>query len=147
MPSLSPQRIYLACPYSDPDAQVREYRNTKANRAAAWLMLLGHLPYSPLSHTQSWSKHAELPYDFGFWSAHCLAFVDWCEALVVLSLKGWNKSRGVAAEIDHARAQGKPVVLLCDWMMDGVKVRPLHNCASARIAGGRIEIVTAEEPR
>lgn len=144
MRSLSPQRIYLACPYSHAKPTVRAYRNDMANKTAARLMLAGHLPYSPLSHTQGWSDEVELPYDFEFWSAHCLAFVDWCEALAVLAIQGWNESRGVAAEIAHARAQGKPVVLLHDWLA-GMGVEPLHNCTFARMVGGRVEVVTAQE--
>jgi len=58
--------IYLACPYSHPDSNVREYRFKMANRAAAKLMRDGHIVYSPISHTHPIAMEGDLPLDWAY---------------------------------------------------------------------------------
>ena len=45
--------VYLAVPYSHPDTAIRELRFYEANVAAAKLMQVGWLVFSPISHTLS----------------------------------------------------------------------------------------------
>ena len=58
--------IYLACPYSHPDNNVREHRFKMANRAAAKLMGEGHIIYSPISHTHPIAVEGDLPLDWAY---------------------------------------------------------------------------------
>ncbi len=102
---------YLACPYSDPDPNVKALRHTIVNRVAFDLIRQGILVYSPLTHN--------LPIDqqgiFGSWK-------DWkefdhamlarCNRLLILKLPGWEASKGVAAEIAYAKECGIPI----EWM-------------------------------
>jgi hypothetical protein len=73
--------IYLASPYSHPYA-----------------MIHGH----PLV------VHG-LPTDWSYWEAFDRGHIERCDSLVVLTLEGWQKSVGVAAEIEIARELGRPV--------------------------------------
>lgn len=101
--------IYLACPYSHPDSNVREYRFKMANRAAAKLMGDGHIVYSPISHTHPIAMEGDLPLDWAYWQSVDEFYIRLCEKVVVLELNGWQKSEGVRAEIDIARALNKPI--------------------------------------
>jgi len=101
--------IYLACPYSHPDADVRERRFAMANMAAAQLMREGHIVYSPISHTHPIAMVGELPLDWNYWRSVDEFYIRLCEKVVVLELDGWKESQGVQSEIDIARALDKPV--------------------------------------
>jgi len=50
--------------------------------------------------------------DWQFWQRHDLAFLAFCDEMVVLKLPGWEESIGVRAEIAAARTLGKPVTFL-----------------------------------
>jgi hypothetical protein len=101
--------IYLACPYSHPNKDVREYRFRHANRAAAKLMREGHIVYSPISHTHPIAVEGDLPLDWAYWQSVDEFYIRLCEKVIVLMLTGWESSKGVQAEIEIARALDKPV--------------------------------------
>jgi len=100
--------IYLASPYSHPDAAVRQQRFESACRAAAELIRRGHVVFSPIAHSHGIAQHG-LPVDWDFWEAQDRRLLAACDELWVLTLDGWRESRGVQAEIAIARAAGKPV--------------------------------------
>lgn len=101
--------IYLACPYSHLDSNVREYRFMKANQMAALLMRDGHIVYSPISHTHPIAMEGDLPLDWSYWQSVDEFYIRLCERVIVLMLTGWESSKGVQAEIEIARALDKPV--------------------------------------
>lgn len=107
---------YLASPYSHDDPEVVERREHAAAEAAAQLMLDGHVVFSPIAHSHRIADC--LPtghrFDHEFWLRQDLRILDSCGLLVVLCLDGWQKSKGVAREIDHARAAGIPIVYM-EW--------------------------------
>ena len=100
--------VYLASPDSHPDAAVREARFQAACHAAAELMRAGHLVFSPVAHSHSIAAWG-LPTDWCFWERCDRELLSRCDAVIVLTLDGWEQSRGVQAEIEIARALGKPV--------------------------------------
>jgi hypothetical protein len=100
--------IYLASPYSHPDPAVREFRFREACRAAAKLMRLGHVVFSPIAHGHSIALYG-LPTDWSFWEPFDRHQLERCDEVVVLLLDGWCESAGVAAEIEIAHQFGKPV--------------------------------------
>jgi hypothetical protein len=104
--------VYLACPYTDADPDLRQRRFRAANEAAAHLIREGRVVYSPISMTHPIDvvlagEGATLGSDF--WVAFDEAFMSKCSETVVLMLPGWDSSRGVRREIAYFRAQGKPV--------------------------------------
>jgi len=101
--------IYLACPYSHPDNNVREHRFKMANRAAAKLMREGHIIYSPISHTHPIAVEGDLPLDWAYWQSVDEFYIRLCERVIVLMLTGWESSKGVQAEIEIAQSLDKPV--------------------------------------
>ena len=105
-------KIYLACPYSDPDPQVKQWRFVNVNAVAARLMAKGYLVFSPISHTHPIALAGDLPGDWEFWAAYDKTFIDWCDELWVLTLDGWRESKGVQAEMALAKLAGKPVRMI-----------------------------------
>jgi len=103
--------IYLASPYSHPDAGVRQQRFEAACRAAAELFRRGATVFSPIAHSHAICSYG-LPLDWRFWQRHDQRYLEACDEVVVLMLDGWRGSVGVQAEIAIARELGKPVTYL-----------------------------------
>ena len=100
--------IYVASPYSHPDAAVRTARYDAARRHAARLVREGRLAYSPIVHSHPLAELG-LPGDWSFWAEHNRRMLSACREVVVLALPGWQESRGVAAEVAIASELGLPV--------------------------------------
>lgn len=99
---------YLACPYSHPEAHIRERRFQAVNKVAARLMKEGRIIFSPISHTHPIALYG-LPKGWEFWREYDLVFIQQCEKVIVLMLDGWKKSIGVQSEIRIAKSLGKPI--------------------------------------
>lgn len=103
------KRIYLASPYSHPDAAVRVERYHAVCKAAARFARQGHTIFSPIAHGHSLIANG-LPIEDNYWQDWCLSFLDmWATDLWVLQLEGWEESNGVAMEIDLATKMGMPI--------------------------------------
>jgi len=100
--------IYLASPYSHPDATVRQERYEAACTATAALLLEGEFVFSPIVHSHPLTQHG-LPSDWQFWERHARWHLERCDELVVLQLDGWQDSVGLCAEVELAAELGKPV--------------------------------------
>lgn len=100
--------IYLVSPYSSPDPTVREQRFHAACGATAQLLRLGHITFSPVVHGHPLAIFG-LPTDWSYWKPFARAMIRLSDEVVVLTLDGWRKSVGVAAEIEIAGEFGTPV--------------------------------------
>lgn len=100
--------IYLASPYSHPDAQVREHRFHEACVATARLLKEGIPVFSPVIFGHPLVAHG-LPPDWSFWEPFARDHIARCDEVLVLTLDGCRESVGVAAEIGIAGEFGKPV--------------------------------------
>jgi nucleoside 2-deoxyribosyltransferase len=100
--------IYLASPYSHPDATIREARFQAACRAAAALIRAGHAVYSPIAHSHPIAAYG-LPTDWSYWERDARLHLKTRAEVVVLTLDGWRESVGVAAELAIAAELGLPV--------------------------------------
>jgi hypothetical protein len=103
--------IYLASPYTDCDPAVRQQRFEAACLAASALIRQGKTVFSPIAHSHAICQFG-LPLDWAFWEQHDLRYLEACDEVVVLMLDGWEKSRGIRAEIASARKMAKPVSYL-----------------------------------
>lgn len=102
--------IYLACPYSHPDAAVRNYRFRNICRIAAALMREGYVVFSPLSHSVPIAEIGGIDdVDNDFWLAQDLPILRKCDELIVVELDGWESSKGVQAEIEEAKRLNIPI--------------------------------------
>ena len=114
-PILSGSRVvYVSCPYSHPDPEVRASRVDAATRLAAKLFLEGHIVFSPLTMTHPMTRWLPEWFagNFEIWMRLDFYFLAQCDTLVVLRMPGWEESVGVAAEIRQAAEAGKTIVFV-----------------------------------
>ena len=104
--------IYLGCPYTHPDPDVRRRRFEAATDAAAYLTQKGLVVFSPITYTHPITERHDLPVEFHHWAAFDRAFLLNSQTLWVLTLPGWNLSVGLSAEIDLAHEHDKPIQYL-----------------------------------
>jgi len=104
-------KIYLACPFSHPDAFIRNERFKMVNRKAAEIMQQGYVVFSPISHSFPVAEcmGREFMCDSEFWLRQDLPFVEWCDELWIYCLIGWERSKGVRKEIKYAKKLNKPI--------------------------------------
>ena len=102
-------KVYVACPYTDKDPVVREFRFKQVSKFAAELMSQGHLVFSPISHSHQICVEAELPVTFEFWQELDNSFLEWADVMVVYQMPGWKCSKGILEETKIMKFMGKPV--------------------------------------
>jgi Domain of unknown function (DUF1937) len=103
--------IYLASPYSHPDALVRAARFDAVCSAAARLIQAGRTVFSPVVHGHPLVRFG-LPTDWAFWQQFDTEHLRHCDEVVVLQIDGWQESEGVRAEVAWASTLGKRVEYL-----------------------------------
>jgi hypothetical protein len=105
--------IYLASPYSHPDAAVREQRYLDVCRATAALMRAGHVVFSPIAHSHPIEVSGMGETLSGaFWKRQDIPLLRHAARLAVLMLPGWEQSEGIKWEIETAEALDIPVDFL-----------------------------------
>ncbi len=108
--------VYIATPYSHSDPDIRLSNFQRANKLAAWAMQKGHCVFSPISHSVPVAEYLppELLLDFEWWMQMDLPILRKCDALFVYPPDAALTSRGVAREVEEAKALGIPVRYLTD---------------------------------
>ena len=95
--------IYLAQPYTGQE---------EASYQAALRYVRARLPspiFSPIIHYHEVAKAHDLPADFAYWAPLNRHFLARSQALRILTLPGWDTSRGVRQEILWASEFNLPV--------------------------------------
>ena len=100
--------IYLASPYSHPDAAMRKLRFDAACRAAAALLRVGETVFAPVVYCHALVAHG-LPVGWTFWESFDRNMLERCDEVAVLTLDRWRDRAGVQAEVRIARELGKPI--------------------------------------
>lgn len=108
--------IYIATPYSHSDPSIRAANFQRANKLAAWAMQNGYCVFSPVSHSHPVAEYLppELLLDFDFWMSADLPILRKCDALFVYPPDAALTSRGVAREVEEAKACGIPIRYLTE---------------------------------
>lgn len=101
-------KIYLAIPYSGMERE----SFILANHVAAKLMREGHIVYSPISHAHPIAMQERLPTGWKYWAKTDGEFIRWCDKVCVIMKKGWQKSKGVRAELKLASTLKKGIAYL-----------------------------------
>lgn len=111
---------YVACPYSDDDPSVEDFRADIAAAASAILWEERHvLPFNVIGHGRSFEDYLVVAPRHRDWmfidKAFLAAFAAGCARgnfdVVIVAAPGWAASRGVQDEIDAARSLGVDVVV------------------------------------
>ncbi len=108
------KKIYLACPYSHKDPDVRLKRYYQINEIAAKLMQAGqgYIVFSPISHSHPIACQNHLPFDYEYWKVFNESFLDWADEIFIAMLDGWIDSKGIMGEIDYVCKDWKPIRLI-----------------------------------
>lgn len=108
-------KVYLACPYSHPDFEIRKKRVRMADRAAAFLMAKGFVVFSPISHSSRIARYLEekpRTEECEFWLRQDAPWLESSDQLWILMVEGWEESIGIWWERGFARAKGIKEVFL-----------------------------------
>jgi hypothetical protein len=105
--------VYLACPYSN--TTNREGMYEMATHCAPFLMELGFIVYSPITHSHPIDLEAQdwkinVPYEQ--WIAGCLNILDICDLIVVMY--PYVPSKGVALELLARKDSTKVCIMMLD---------------------------------
>ena len=100
--------IYIASPYSHSDPSVREERFKLTQRLVANASIKGYNVFSPIVYHHPTAILHKLPTDFNYWLQfnnimQSKAIMTW-----VLTIDGWEASKGVDHEINFAHHLGQP---------------------------------------
>lgn len=101
--------IYVASPYSHPDYRVMIKRYERVRAYVAECLNNGEVVYSPINDNHPITAHHDLPTHWEFWKKVDTAFIRGAHKLRVYQMDGWDKSVGVAAEIEYAKEIGLDV--------------------------------------
>lgn len=105
--------IYVASPYWHQDQSIINERMEIVYSIVAKLMRDGNSAVTPMLMHEVVLRH-NLPNDFAFWGDYSFNLLKRCDELHVVTIDGWDRSRGVAEEIRFARELNIPVVFIDD---------------------------------
>ena len=101
---------YIASPYGDEDADLMQRRFDRVCATAARLMRdEGLHVLSPIAHSHPIAQYG-LPTGWEYWRETDVDLMGRCDGLIVVTIDGWDDSRGVRAEIDWAAEHGWPIL-------------------------------------
>lgn len=103
---------YLASPYSHLSADVRHARYIEAMRATLWLLQHRQWVFSPIVHCHEIAVLNDLPTNALYWRDFNRAMLEKASSFTILALEGWDKSNGIADEIDTAHDLSIPIRFL-----------------------------------
>ena len=102
--------VYLACPYSKHEDEVRKRLIKEVTEVAANLSAEGIAVFSPINHGDDMVKLG-IPSDFSFWEKIDYKFLSCSRCLLIYMADGWEESVGVQAEITKAKELRIPVCM------------------------------------
>lgn len=111
---LSPRRrnnmlAYLASPFSHPDHHVRHNRWALACHACADLIKSGIHCISPIAASYHVALSGDIDGCYETWREIDRKLLRRCDSLIVLCIDGWDRSAGVADELQYAKELGLPI--------------------------------------
>lgn len=101
--------IYLASPYSHPRPEVRTRRYIHTREFVWHHLQLGQPLFSPIVYCHQFARDFGAPLDAISWAHLNDVLLERTESMWVLTLVGWNESRGVNMELEMAERLGIPV--------------------------------------
>ena len=101
--------IYLASPYSHPEASFREERFAQARKFVVEMIRENLVAFSPIVYAHGLAVEYNLPKGVELWWPLNADMLRHSTELWVLKLDGWAESRGIALEINAAKLLNIPV--------------------------------------
>ena len=108
-----PSLIYLANPYSHKNKYIQDMRFLVTSYIGSKLIEKGFHIFSPIVESHNYAEvNPALKTDWEYWKAHDLLMIDKCDEVWVITMKGWENSIGVCAEIEYAYQQNIKVIYI-----------------------------------
>jgi hypothetical protein len=103
---------YVASPYTHKDPEVRQGRHKTATEIAKRLTQLGYSCFVPIAYDGGWEvdPNFQIDHSWNFWERIDLPILDRCSGLILMQMPDWEKSQGIAGELEHCRQHGIPVM-------------------------------------
>ncbi len=102
--------VYLAAPYSHEDIKVRNKRvKTIAKVAGKLIKDKDVYVFSPITHGHPINQSVKEAIGYDYWLTFDKAMLDMCDEMWITDLEDWEKSRGIAEEINHCNTNGKTI--------------------------------------
>ena len=73
-------------------------------------MAQGCYVYSPIVHCHEIAAKYALPTDFSYWKGYNIDMIRRCDAFYILTIPGWEESKGVTGELTFAQSAGLEIV-------------------------------------
>ena len=115
---------YLASPYSHPDEAVRAARFDRVVREAAKLMQRGECVFCPIAHSHPIDLVLPKIEGHSFWMGQDIPILRHAQKMKVLMLEGWEKSVGIAQELEFCRDAHIPIEYIGDTEARGPVAEP-----------------------
>ena len=112
---MRPLDAYLAVPYSHPNKLMMNIRFETVTAILANLTRKGMVCFSPITHSHKVSVDYGVDGAWEFWENIDFKFLDACQSIIVVKMEGWDKSRGVLAEIEYAKKTGMGMFEITDF--------------------------------
>jgi hypothetical protein len=101
--------FYLASPYTHPSPTVVDLRVKQTRRVLGWLLSKGLFVISPIVHCHDTARECALRTDWKWWWEYNLSIMMKSEGIILVKLKGWEESKGVAEELKWAYEADVPI--------------------------------------
>lgn len=94
--------IFVSAPYYHFEKDIIEKRVAIVSKYCGKLLNDGIIAFSPVCFGHQIVKYCSLPNDFNYWDKFSITLLSKCKEMHVLQIDGWEKSKGVKAEIEYS---------------------------------------------
>jgi hypothetical protein len=120
---------YIASPYSSKFKHIKERRYDSVCKAVSVFLKAGFMAMSPISLSHPIVRYG-VPEDWSFWNKFDTKLMSKCSALIVLTLPGWEKSKGVTEEIRIAESMDMLIYYIS--LKELLNERHSHHCVTSK---------------
>ncbi|MBI2790930.1 MAG: DUF1937 family protein [Gammaproteobacteria bacterium] len=104
--------IYLACPYSHPDSRMVQLRYAVSAQVACQLVKEGLMIFAASMHNALLATMAGISDQFADWKEYNHLMIERSDKLMVITMEGWEQSKGVQDQIQYAKSLNKPIEMI-----------------------------------
>lgn len=104
--------VYLASPHSHTSSGVQQDRYEAALKCTSWLIERGFWCFSPIVHSHNLPCNHGDKISWEFWKEFDVETITRMDELWILMIPGTTESKGVLAEIEIAKIQGKKIMTI-----------------------------------
>ena len=104
--------IYVACPYTHQDPKIVQLRYAVSAQVARQLFKEGLMVFAASMHNSLIAAMSGVGDQFSKWVEFNHLMIERVDKLIVVTMEGWEQSRGVQDQIDYAKKLGKHIEMI-----------------------------------